>query len=92
MQMDWTTLSAIGAAAAGILAAVWKQLSGTIKSFYNELKADITKCQADRETLHNKVGEMEVDLAHLKGCPSEPCGAKEAIRRAASFSIRGNER
>jgi hypothetical protein len=95
MEMDWPTLSAIVATASGIATVAWRKLRVAIKYVYSEVTAKIDglekkveKCETDRATMHEKMDEMGRDLDMFKGCPKEPCGAREAFHRRASFSVK----
>lgn len=87
MEMDWPALSGIGVAASGILTIAWKKLSMAIKYVYAEVSKRIDECEDDRKKIKEDLDTMRLDMVAFKSCDKEPCGARDAIKRAHSFSV-----
>ncbi len=78
-------LGTIGAAIGTAITAMWKKLS-------SDHDAVIKRCERLEEkddTRDKEVSEMQRSLAVFQACPSQPCGAREAMNRAgATFNLK----
>ena len=77
-------LTTVVAAMLGAFPVLWKKLS----SDHAKLVARNDECEQDRKAIREELSEVKRDVAIFKGCPSEPCGARQAFHRQQTFSIR----
>lgn len=77
-------LGAVGAAIGTAMAAMWKKLSA-------DHDAVIKRCERLEEkddAREREVSDMARALAVFQACPSQPCGAREAMQRSgATFNL-----
>lgn len=72
----------------GFLIAAVTTLAGWIAIAVKSSNAKHDKCELDKDALESRMSTMESDMSVFKSCPHEPCGAREAFDRRASFSVK----
>lgn len=76
-------LGAVGAAIGTAITAMWKKLSADHDAVMNRC----AKLEERDDARDTEVAEMKSTLAVFQACPTENCGAREAMRRAATFNL-----
>lgn len=79
-----TILGAIGAAIGTAITAMWKKLS----SDHDKVIERCERLEAKDDARDKEVSEMQRSLAVFQACPSQPCGARDAMNRAATFNLK----
>lgn len=72
------------------IAALWKKVVEQDRrqdatTRHLEVRADA--CEKDRAEIREELAEVKQDMAVFTTCSTEPCGAKEARKRAQAYSV-----
>lgn len=77
-------LGAIGTAIAAAVTAMWKKLSAD----HEEVVRRCERLESKDDDRDKEVAEMKSTLAVFQACPTDNCGARESLRRAATFNLK----
>lgn len=80
-------MAAVGALAAWIKSAISK-MQANHEAAERRSDAKHEACEKDREAIKDQLAEVKTDVAIFKGCPTDPCGARQAMQRRESFSLK----
>lgn len=70
----------------GALIAAVGALAGWIRATIMRMNAKHEACEVDRTNIKAELATVKEDVSIFKSCGSEPCGAREAMKRRAGFT------